>query len=136
MKVIFFSNVTDNTQRFITKLDLTEHSVVRVPVKGDTDFTVKEPYLLITPTYGDASGKSMVPRQVKKFLQHKNNWKHMVGVVASGNRNFGEDYGKAGNVISEKFNVPLFYKFELAGDETDVATVKQLITNLTGLYNL
>jgi len=35
------------------------------------------------------------------------------GVIASGNRNFGEAYGRAGDVIARKCGVPWLYRFEL-----------------------
>jgi protein involved in ribonucleotide reduction len=45
-------------------------------------------------------------------------------VIAAGNSNFGETYGLAGDVVSQKCQVPYLYRFELMGTEDDVAKVK------------
>ncbi|GMK47617.1 hypothetical protein PghCCS26_47470 [Paenibacillus glycanilyticus] len=42
------------------------------------------------------------------------------GVAASGNRNWGANFGRAGDIICEQYCVPLIVKFELAGNENEV----------------
>ena len=39
----------------------------------------------------------------------------MFAVVSSGNRNWGRNYARAGEYISDDYNVPLLMKFELHG---------------------
>ena len=46
------------------------------------------------------------------------------GVIAGGNRNFGQTYGLAGRIIADKCTVPLLYRFELAGNDQDIARVR------------
>lgn len=65
-----------------------------------------------------------VPKQVIKFLNVEQNRKWLRGVIASGNINFGADFGKAGEVISAKCQVPYLYRFELMGTEEDVQRVR------------
>lgn len=89
---------------------------------------ITEPYILITPTYGDHEGRGMVPHQVKKFLNFENNSANLKGVISSGNRNFGKDYGVAGEIIAHRFKVPHLHKFELAGEEEDVLKIKNMIS--------
>ena len=45
-------------------------------------------------------------------------------MIAAGNSNFGETYGLAGDVVSQKCQVPYLYRFELLGTEDDVVNVK------------
>lgn len=121
--VIYFSNVTDNTHKFVQKLGLPK--VIRIPIKGDFEYEIMNPYVLIVPTYGmGKTDKEMIPHQVRKFLHKKENRFPCSGVIAGGSINFGEDYGLAGNIISEKLHVPLLYKFELAGTSIDVEKVR------------
>ncbi|HBV5159227.1 TPA: class Ib ribonucleoside-diphosphate reductase assembly flavoprotein NrdI, partial [Klebsiella oxytoca] len=47
------------------------------------------------------------------------------GVIAAGNRNFGEAYGRAGDVIKHKCGVPYLYRFELMGTPQDVDNVRK-----------
>ena len=120
MNVIYFSNVTGNTERFIEKLDL-DCSVGRIPIKGEYLGNVDEPYILITPTYNERG----VPIQVMKFLNKVDNRRNLQGVIASGNRNFGKDFAIAGRAISRKCEVPLLYVFEIMGTPEDVQQVKE-----------
>lgn len=121
--IVYFSNVTNNTHRFVEKLDLDGGRKYRIPIKGEFDFTLLNPYILVTPTYGDPNKKGMVPHQVRKFLKEAENLHTLSGVIAGGNMNFGHEYGMAGDIISRRFHIPLLYKFELAGTDQDVEKV-------------
>ena len=46
-------------------------------------------------------------------------------MISSGNTNFGEAYCLAGDIIASKLDVPLLYRYELLGTNTDVARVKE-----------
>ena len=123
MLVVYFSSVTDNTHRFVQKLDLPN---VRIPLRlKDEPLIVNEPYVLVCPTYGGGvslTGENSrpVPRQVIRFLNNEHNRSFIRAVVAGGNSNFGADFGKAGEVISAKCKVPYVYCFEMMGNEDDV----------------
>lgn len=98
---------------------------VRIPVSGDDGpLKVDEPYVMILPTYAGEGGKGAVPKQVIRFLNDAGNREKIRGVIASGNSNFGETYGIAGDIISSKCKVPYLYRFELLGTDEDVANVK------------
>ena len=122
MLLVFFSSVTENTTRFIDKLGF---PAVRIPLKGSDPLPeVSEPFVLITPTYGSGQ-KGYVPKQVIRLLNVESIRNLCTGVVGSGNMNFNEDFGKAADVISAKLQVPLLYKFELAGTDEDVRKVQE-----------
>lgn len=119
--IVYFSSVSEFTHRFVQKLGLT---ATRIPLNSSEAelLSVPEPYLLVTPTYG-ANGRDFVPRQVVKFLNTAESRIGCRGVVASGNTNFGTEFGLAGAIISGKLNVPLIHTFELAGMPEDVDAV-------------
>lgn len=119
--IIYFSNVSNNTHRFVEKLNLATN-IERIPIRGEYEGTPERPYVLIVPTYGIKSG---VPIQVKKFIAKAKNRKMLVGVIGTGNENFGADYARAGEVISNKCQVPLLYKLEMFGTTEDVIKVKE-----------
>ncbi len=50
-------------------------------------------------------------------------------MAASGNRNWGLNFAKAGRTISEEYNVPLLMKFELHGKNKDVIEFKNKVGN-------
>ncbi|APT85363.1 class Ib ribonucleoside-diphosphate reductase assembly flavoprotein NrdI [Corynebacterium aquilae] len=128
MLVVYFSSATENTHRFVKKLGLPAQ---RIPLKKtDPPLRVDEPYVLICPTYGGGASitgenSRPVPLQVIKFLNDEHNRSFIRAVIASGNTNFGSDYGKAGEVISKKCQVPYVYRFELLGTPEDVDAVRQ-----------
>lgn len=118
--IVYFSSVSNYTHKFVEKLDL---PATRIPLNGEP-LSLDSEFVLLTPTYG-AGGKGYVPKQVIKFLNNEQNRKNLRGVIASGNTNFGEDFCKAGRIISAKCNVPLLYRFELMGLNEDVEKVKE-----------
>lgn len=106
--LVVYNSVTGNVERFIHKTKL--NNIVSIKDINSVD----ENFILVTSTVG--FGK--IPTQVTRFLN--DNHQYLLGVVASGNKNWGINYAKAGDVISKQYNVPLLMKFELAGTESDV----------------
>ena len=126
--IVYFSSISLNTLRFVRKLGIRAE---RIPVSPKDEMApITEPYVLISPTYADDDGSKAVPKQVIRFLNNSENRELMIGVIGSGNRNFGELFAHAAHVIAKKCNVPLLYKFELAGTPTDVKNVQKGIEKL------
>ncbi len=72
----------------------------------------------------DGKGHGAVPKQVIRFLNDSARRAHLLGVIGTGNRNFGATYALSGRIIAEKCKVPLLYSFELAGTETDITRIR------------
>ena len=130
LHIAYFSNESENTHRFIKRLlpyaEAADQpiSVTRLNIKGEQP-KLHEDYILIVPSYGtERTGHT--PPQVKKFLTDETTRNHCVGVIGTGNINFGEEYAVAGDVVSLKLQVPLLYKFELSGFPNDTETVLRL----------
>lgn len=120
--LVYFSSVSGNTKRFVEKLGI---DALRIPLYSrDEPLVITEPYVLLVPTYGGGPDTRAVPKQVIKFLNDENNRKHLRGVMAAGNTNFGEAYGLAGKIIARKCDVPFLYRFELFGTPDDVFAVQ------------
>lgn len=123
--IVFFSSVTNNTAKFYEKVGL---PAIRLPLrKKDQPVHVDKPYILSVPTYGggDLRPSRSIPKQVLSFLQADPRHRDLcVGVISSGNVNFGEAYLWAGKLLSSKLNVPLLYGFELAGTDEDAVKVR------------
>lgn len=131
--LVYFSSSSLNTQRFIEKLDI---PAIRIPLSMSAALPlVFAPYVLVCPTYAGDDGRGAVPKQVIRFLNERHNRELLLGVIASGSRNFGKFFGHAGNVISEKCNVPLLYKFELMGTTEDVELVRLGLSRLWASHN-
>lgn len=139
MLIVYFSSATENTKKFVDKLDLPN---VRIPLyKHDEPLIVDEPYCLVVPTYGGGASMSHqnsrpVPPQVIRFLNNEHNRGLIRCVVSGGNTNFGIDYGKAGEVISAKCGVPYVYRYELLGTEEDVRILRSGLVENAGQLGL
>lgn len=120
--IVYFSNVSNFTHRFVEKLEV---PASRIPIKAEEagTFTISEPSTLILPTYG-ANGRDFVPKQVIRFLNQEQNRLLIDSVIGSGNVNFLGDYCRGAEIVAEKLQVPLLYRFELAGTQDDVENVK------------
>lgn len=118
--IVYFSTNSNNTKRFVEKLSFNNE---RIPLKQE--LFVEKPFVLIVPTYAAPDGKGAVPKQVIRFLNNEKNRSLIRGVISSGNKNFGSTYAIAGDIISKKCNVPLLYRFELAGTNEDVDKVNR-----------
>ncbi|MTD37049.1 class Ib ribonucleoside-diphosphate reductase assembly flavoprotein NrdI [Erwinia sp. CPCC 100877] len=124
-RLIYFSSASENTHRFIQRLGL---PALRIPVDGTQRLQACGPYILVTPTWGGGGPKGAVPRQVIAFLNDEHNRALLRGVIAAGNRNFGEAYCLAGDIIARKCHVPLLYRFEVLGTPQDIDNVRKGVT--------
>lgn len=120
--LIAYYSLTGNVKRFIDKcgfiyVDITENQ------------TLDEPFILVTNT----TGFGQVPESVADFL--KRNSENLVGVAASGNRNWGANFTKAADLISERYGVPIVHKFELSGTENDVKIFTERVESIGKYVN-
>jgi protein involved in ribonucleotide reduction len=121
--LVYFSSVSENTRRFVDKLDI---DATRIPLRPtEPALNVRDPYVLVVPTYGGGNEGGAVPRQVIKFLNDPANRSLIRGVIAGGNTNFGAHYCMAGDIIAAKCQVPYLYAFELMGTAEDVSRVRK-----------
>lgn len=123
--LVYFSSLSENTHRFITRLDLPAR---RIPLDNAQRLQVDEPYILIVPSYGGGTAQGAVPKQVIQFLNDTHNRQLIRGVIAAGNRNFGEAFCLAGDIIARKCQVTYLYRFELMGTADDIANVYHGVT--------
>jgi len=124
--LVYFSSSSENTHRFVGRTGL---PAIRIPTDRQLEkLRVDTPYILVVPSYGGGSSKGAVPAQVIRFLNDEHNRSLIRGVIAAGNTNFGAAYCIAGEIISQKCQVPYLYRFELLGTPEDVAKVRQGVT--------
>ena len=106
--MIVYYSLTGNVKRFIQKTKYTR-TLTLEQAEG-----INEPYIIVTGTIGFGE----IPDSVKQFLnRHSTN---LMAVAASGNRNWGQNFARAGDLISSTYHVPLLMKFELHGNDKDV----------------
>lgn len=125
--LIVYDSFTGNVQRFIRKLSYQS-------VQISDALIMRHPFILITYTIGFGE----VPPSTAKFLE--NNHQYLLGVASSGNRNWGDNYARSADIISNMYHVPCLLKFELGGMESDVKKfileVEKFVEHSTEIYNL
>jgi len=131
ISLVYFSNYSENTKRFVEKLT---DAGIRIPVKPSDarNIAVGHEYVLVVPTYGGGNESPAIPKSVKVFLNNPENRNLLRGVIGTGNTNFGEHYCKAAEMISAKTGVPVIAKVELLGTPEDVIKVKERLEILYG----
>lgn len=131
MDLIYYSSASGNTARFVAMLG---QPAQRIPMSpADPMPQPARPYVMICPTFADGQGRGAVPKQVIRFLNDETRRIWLRGVIGAGNRNFGATFALASRVIADKCRVPVLYRIELAGSETDVARVREGLDKLRGL---
>lgn len=115
--MIVYASRTGNIKSVISKLDDIEC------IEIEDGLMVSKPFIIFT--YTDRLGD--VPDVVAKFLQK--NYKHLKGVICSGNTNFAQInpvwYCGAADKISQQYNVPVLHKIDLRGYDSDIQTIKE-----------
>lgn len=134
LDLVYFSNYSGNTKRFMEKLNEDTSRLIRIPIDWDINnpLVVSSGYVLFVPTYGGGSEKSAIPRQVRHFLNIPGNRELLKAIVGFGNTNFGEHFCKAAEMISGKTGVPIIARVEIFGTSEDVQKVNERLEKLNG----
>ncbi len=120
--MLVYASKTQNVARFIQKVKYTDVLEVKTGMEE-----IEKPFILVTYT----TGFGEVPQEVQVFLE-KNH--HLLrGVCASGNRNWGMNFAKAGTMIAQRYHVPLIHRFELAGLRQDIQIFEEGVDQI-GLF--
>lgn len=115
--LVVFDSLTGQTKRFAQKL---EYPTIHIKLyEGDPNCDI----FLVTRNINFGS----IPETTKNFLDLYKD--RVIGVAVSGNKNWGENYGKAGDSIQALYNIPLILKFEGSGFPKDVLLVKEWLKN-------
>ncbi|WP_028298491.1 class Ib ribonucleoside-diphosphate reductase assembly flavoprotein NrdI [Olivibacter sitiensis] len=108
---IYYDSKTGNVDRFVHKLaEATGWHITKI----DEHTKAMHPGHLITFT----TGFGQVPPKTDAFMS--NNADYVQTVSVSGNRNWGANFGKAGDTLADRYCLPLLMKFELSGNGREV----------------
>ena len=116
MIVVYFT-LTGNTEMFAKKLKAKTLKIT----KEDRELRINEPYLLLVPTYEPDVTKT-------PFMFARNNTENLVGIVGSGNRNFGADmFCYSATDLSKELNKPVVHMYEFQGSINDVNKINEIV---------
>ncbi|MGD1413443.1 class Ib ribonucleoside-diphosphate reductase assembly flavoprotein NrdI [Bacillus stercoris] len=114
--IITYESKTGNVRRFVKALQQ-ELDIESIEITDDTIITQEFIHITYTIGFGE------VPERTLNFI--KKNKNKIRGVVVSGNKVWGDNYGLAGDKLSAKFHIPLLLKFELSGTNQDLQKIIQ-----------
>jgi protein involved in ribonucleotide reduction len=86
---------------------------------------VNEDYIVVVPSY-----VGYITDDVMDFIDYKDNLKHLVGFVGSGNLNFNDLFLVNAKELSTHYNKPILFAFEYQGTEKDVEDFKKEVYDI------
>lgn len=118
-------NVKSFSERLASKLGMYEVNLIDF-TQDDMFFELDcNPTIAIVPTYMDGdngiSGETeIMTEHLRELLEFKENYKNLVGVIGSGNKNFNWQYCLTAKQYARDFDVPMICDFELRGTDEDI----------------
>lgn len=126
--VYYYSSTSGLVRAFAERLD---RPVRNLAEREHRSSEVDGPWVLLTPSYKTGNpANDTIPEAVRRFLRSPVNRRALVGVMGSGNRNFGTHYQRACREIAERSGRPVLFEFELAGTPWDVARCREILADL------
>lgn len=126
--VYYYSSASGLVASFANRL---ERPVFNLAEREHRTSETDGPWVLLTPSYKTGNDRNdTVPAAVLRFLRSPNNRRRLVGVIGSGNRNFGAHYQLAARKVAERSGRPMLFEFELAGTPWDVAQCQRILAEL------
>jgi protein involved in ribonucleotide reduction len=117
---LYYDSKTGNVQRFIDKvIQITGWTAQRI----QEDMEVSEPGHLVTFT----TNFGKIPTVTEGFMRQHSD--RIFSVSSSGNRNWGRNFAVAADKVSEMYDIPLAFKFELSGTMEDINQFVDIIKN-------
>jgi protein involved in ribonucleotide reduction len=121
--IVVYDSLTGQGERFAKSLGYKTYKI-------DQEINLlDEPIFLVTRSFNFGE----ISNETKAFLaKHHQN---VMGLAVSGNRNWGTNFGAAGDKIKAQYNIPLVLKFEASGLPYEIKTVKTWIENKLNAIN-
>ncbi|MFE6735340.1 class Ib ribonucleoside-diphosphate reductase assembly flavoprotein NrdI [Microbacterium sp. NPDC057650] len=126
--VYFSSSSSGMVRSFATRL---QRPVFDLTTRGIRQSVPDGSWVLLTPSYVTGNpANDTIPEPVRRFLSRPRTRRLMVGVMGSGNRNFGAHYQAACRHIARASGRPVLFEFELQGTPEDVAEARRILAAL------
>ncbi|WP_350308805.1 class Ib ribonucleoside-diphosphate reductase assembly flavoprotein NrdI [Sanguibacter hominis] len=126
--VYYYSSSSGMVRLFAERLGRPVHDLSRREVRTSVP---TGPWVLLTPSYKTGNvDNDTIPEPVRRFLAHPETRRRLVGVMGSGNRNFGEHYQAACRQIARLSGRPVLFEFELQGTRWDVEDAQRILADL------
>lgn len=140
---IAFISLSGNTLSFVKRLsvylDEQHHMTVKAINIKDLNhetFPLTVPYFAILPTYleggngVDNGDIEILTNPLGDFIAAHDNYKHCLGIIGSGNRNFNNQYCLTAKQYAKRFGFPMIGDFELRGTISDIERIAKCMLEI------
>lgn len=137
---IVFISLSGNTLSFVKRLSLyleekqgIHTNPINIKNLKHEMFPVKDDFVAILPTYleggnGIDSGEvEILTNPLGDFIAAHDNYKHCMGIIGSGNKNFNNQYCLTAKQYAKRFGFPMLGDFELRGTNDDIERLAKII---------
>ncbi|WP_102508624.1 class Ib ribonucleoside-diphosphate reductase assembly flavoprotein NrdI [Sanguibacter massiliensis] len=128
IEIYYASSASGMVKQFAQRLGRPAHDLGDREVRRSVP---DGPWVLVTPSYKTGNPENdTIPEPVRRFLRNPATRRRLVGVMGSGNRNFGEHYQAAARTIARVSGRPVLFEFELQGTQWDVEDARAILDEL------
>lgn len=119
--MIAYLSLTGNVRKFVKSVGMES-----LEIDYSNPFVqMEKDFIVIVPSYDDE-----ITEFFSQFIEYKDNRKHLIGIVGSGNRNFNTSFCFNAEDLSKKYKKPLLMKFEISGTMADVVKFKEEVEKI------
>lgn len=148
---VYYISIEGNTRHFVTQMDNLFNNVQPHEVSDQSDlFPIPYKYFAFVPTYvrgaqfdaGHPADNSSLPHQIEEMdtltmndeLGYHHNYQNCLGLIGSGNRNFGIDcYCWTARHYHRKYHIPLIDDYEIRGTLEDENRINRRMVQIWNL---
>lgn len=127
MRIVYYS-LTGQTKRLASKfknpLFGSENSLTEIS-NANPFVAINEPYLLLVPSYEEPEVEDIF----SDFLETESNLSHCIGMIGSGNINFGDLFLVTAKRLRESYNLRILYELEFHGTPRDIFEIENMLDN-------
>jgi protein involved in ribonucleotide reduction len=125
----YYSSASGMVRQFCERLcEGTPRQAFDIGVREVRQSVPQGRWVLVTPSYKTGNpGNDTIPEAVRRFLRDPATRRRLVGVIGSGNRNFGAHYQAAARQIAAVSGRPLLFQFELQGTSWDIEDARAVL---------
>lgn len=131
--LLAYYSITGNTRVFINRLstDLEQVDIINL----SSNIKLTDEFVVFVPAYAEKHGDKLISQEIMdglfEFMAANDNYSKCVGIIGSGNRNFADLYLITAKQLSDKYDIPIIYDYEMTGTTLDVLNVNTILSEMT-----
>ena len=148
---LFYISISGNTRSFAKRIQ--QHSEIKhqenpdfpiiqlKEIHDNSPFEKEEaPYFVSLPTYLeggngiDNGDQEILTESMRDYIEYEDNAALCLGIIGSGNKNFGYQYCLTAKQYAKQLGVPLIADFELRGNAKEIEMIYKTLATIWSNY--